>query len=91
MIFDRRFDELDLSDNAEKEFESGINTKPYECTDVINFSGDLSICVRLASDIHGGIPTEERIAEFYGGMAKRPDDAYSEGKFTKDNTTSLTA
>lgn len=89
LIFDRRFDELELSDNTEKELENGASTEPYECTDVINFSSDMSIRVRLASGIHGGIPTEERIAEFYGGMAKRLDDAYSEGKFTKDEYDEL--
>lgn len=32
----------------------------------------------------GSIPTKEKIAEYYGNMAKRLDTAYSEGKFTKE-------
>ena len=31
----------------------------------------------------GGIPTKERISEYYGNMARRLDVAYSDGKFTK--------
>lgn len=29
-------------------------------------------------------PSKEKIAEYYGNMAKRLDEAYSEGKFTKE-------
>ncbi len=38
----------------------------------------------LSSGIEGGVPTKERIAEYYGKMAKRLDEAYAEGKFTKE-------
>ena len=38
----------------------------------------------LSSGIEGGVPTKERIAEYYGKMAKRLDAAYAEGKFTKE-------
>ena len=38
----------------------------------------------LSSGIEGGVPTKERIAEYYGQMAKRLDEAYAEGKFTKE-------
>ena len=35
------------------------------------------------------IPTEERIAEYYGKLAKRLDAAYAEGKFTKEEYDEL--
>ncbi|MDE7294335.1 MAG: hypothetical protein K2N72_07920 [Oscillospiraceae bacterium] len=38
----------------------------------------------LSSGIEGGVPTKERIAEYYGNMARRLDKAYAEGKFTKE-------
>lgn len=38
----------------------------------------------LGTGIKGGVPTKERIAEYYGNMAKRLDEAYSNGKFTKE-------
>ncbi len=38
----------------------------------------------LSSGIEGGVPTKERLAEYYGKMAKRLDTAYAEGKFTKE-------
>lgn len=38
----------------------------------------------LITGIKGGVPTKERIAEYYGNMAKRLDEAYAEGKFTKE-------
>lgn len=38
----------------------------------------------LSSGIVGGVPTKERIAEYYGKMAKRLDTAYADGKFTKE-------
>lgn len=38
----------------------------------------------LSSGIEGGVPTKERIAEYYGKMAKRLDEAYATGKFTKE-------
>lgn len=40
--------------------------------------------IDLGSGIKGGVPTKERIAEYYGNMAKRLDTAYKEGKFTKE-------
>lgn len=41
------------------------------------------IKVSLGSGMAGGIPTKERISEYYGNMARRLDVAYSDGKFTK--------
>ena len=38
----------------------------------------------LITGIKGGVPTKERLAEYYGNMAKRLDKAYSDGKFTKE-------
>ena len=35
------------------------------------------------------VATKERIAEYYGAMAKRLDQAYAEGKFTKDEFDEL--
>lgn len=50
---------------------------------------DYYIKVSLGSGMINGIPTKERIAEYYGDMAKRLDTAYSEGKFTKDEYDEL--
>lgn len=47
------------------------------------------IKVSLGSSMPGGIPTKERISEYYGNMAKRLDTAYSDGKFTKDEYDKL--
>ena len=38
----------------------------------------------LITGIKGGVPTKERLAEYYGNMAKCLDKAYSDGKFTKE-------
>ncbi|MCI9409177.1 MAG: hypothetical protein HFJ89_05115 [Oscillospiraceae bacterium] len=40
--------------------------------------------IELGRGIEGGVPTKERIAEYYGNMAKRLDVAYANGKFTKE-------
>lgn len=53
----------------------------YECTDAIDF-GSTDIRAGLESGYNNGLVSTERIAEFYGDMAKRLDDAYAEGKFT---------
>ena len=53
----------------------------YECTDAIDF-GCTDIRSDLQSGYTNGLVTKERIAEYYGAMAKRLDDAYKEGKFT---------
>lgn len=45
--------------------------------------------VSLGSGMVGGIPTKERISEYYGNMAKRLDTAYSDGKFTKEEYDEL--
>lgn len=53
----------------------------YECTDAIDF-GSTDIRASLENGYNNGLVTKERIAEYYGTMAKRLDDAYKEGKFT---------
>lgn len=79
------FDRTEFSDNTKAE---EVTFEPYECTDAINFSGD-DFGLTLISGIPGLIPTEERIAEVFGSMAKRLDDAYSKGKFTEDEYNEL--
>lgn len=80
-------DRLILSENACKMYDqdtaAGENKViGYECTDAIDF-GCTDIRVGLESGYTNGLVTKERIAEFYGDMAKRLDDAYKEGKFTE--------
>ncbi|MDE7294881.1 MAG: hypothetical protein K2N72_10705, partial [Oscillospiraceae bacterium] len=43
----------------------------------------------IGSRMKNGIPPEERIAEYYGKLAKRLDAAYAEGKFTKEEYDEL--
>ena len=45
----------------------------------------------LTLGMDNGIPTKERIAEYYGRMAKRLDEAYEAGKFTKEEYDYLNA
>lgn len=67
--------DIELSGNNE------IKEMPYEASDAIDF-GCTDIRAELESGYTNGLVTKERIAEFYGAMAKRLDDAYTEGKFT---------
>lgn len=61
---------------------------PYDAKDAINFM-DSDIQLELERGYTNGIVTKERIAEYYGAMAKRLDEAYAEGKFTKDEFDEL--
>lgn len=61
---------------------------PYDAKDAIDFMGN-SIQSELGKGFINGLPSKERIAEFYGAMAKRLDTAYAEGKFTKDEFDEL--
>lgn len=65
-----------------------LKEMPYKASDAINFMCT-DIRVELGRGFTNGIATKERIAEFYGNMAKRLDEAYAEGKFTKDEFDEL--
>ncbi len=71
------------SDNFERANDIDINDERVQSI-VNNY-----IKVSLGSGMKGGIPTKERISEYYGNMAKRLDTAYSDGKFTKDEYDEL--
>ncbi len=60
-----------------------LKSMPYEASDAIDF-GCTDIRAELESGYTNGLVTKERIAEFYGAMAKRLDEAYKDGKFTED-------
>lgn len=95
-------DRFESSDSAVYEqSESGAKN-----TDRFEYSGDDDIdfndkCVtmyiqsrtlaNLTLGMDNGIPTKERIAEYYGRMAKRLDEAYEAGKFTKEEYDYLNA
>ena len=89
LTIERNTDRLEISDEAKAASEANQYIVPYELSDVINFKGDIHFRARIESGIPGCIPTEERIAETYGNMAKRLDAAYAEGKFTKDEYDEL--
>ena len=61
---------------------------PYEFEDAIDFMG-IDVQVELQSGYVNGIVDKERIARYYGDMAKRLDEAYAEGKFTEDEYKEL--
>ena len=61
---------------------------PYDAKDAVNFM-DSDIQLELERGYTNGVVTKERIAEYYGAMAKRLDTAYAEGKFTKDEFDEL--
>lgn len=75
-------------------------------TDRFEYSGDEDIdfndkCVSmyiqsqtlasLTLGMDNGVPTMDRIASYYGRMAKRLDEAYAAGKFTKEEYDYLNA
>lgn len=68
--------------------DNPIKEMPYAASDGIDFMCT-DIRVELGRGFTNGIATKERIAEFYGNMAKRLDEAYAEGKFTKDEFDEL--
>lgn len=65
-----------------------IPEAPYEASDAIDFM-DPHIQGVLRDGYDYGLPTKERIAEYFGDIAKRLDEAYAEGKFTKDEYDEL--
>lgn len=95
-------DRFESSDSAVYEkSESGAKN-----TDRFEYSGDEDIdfndrCVSmyiqsrtlasLTLGMDNGVPTMDRIAEYYGGIAKRLDEAYAAGKFTKEEYDYLNA
>ena len=50
----------------------------------VNFYVGSRVLSELTLGMDNGIPTKERIAAYYGRMAKRLDEAYEAGKFTKE-------
>ena len=89
LSFKRNTDRLELSD-AEKAALEDQDFEPYECSEVLVFDPSHGyFYTKLESRIKGCIPTEERIADIYGNMAKRLDAAYAEGKFTKEEYDEL--
>ena len=88
LSFKRNTDRLELSD-AERTALEDQDFEPYKCSEVLDFSGNHYFRGKISSCIKGCIPTEERIAETYGNMAKRLDAAYAEGKFTKEEYDEL--
>lgn len=79
-------DRFVLSENVCQTYDVSIvsgksKVNAYECSDAIDF-GCTDIRADLESGYKNGLVTKERIAEYYGAMAKRLDDAYKEGKFT---------
>lgn len=80
----------DRLERSEKNYEKTQTDRPKRAND-IDFNDKYVQMViysrnfyELSSGIEGGVPTKERIAEYYGKMAKRLDAAYAEGKFTKE-------
>ncbi|MCH5349325.1 MAG: hypothetical protein J1E40_08375 [Oscillospiraceae bacterium] len=61
---------------------------PYECTEAIDFNCT-DIRAGIESGYVNGVVDKKRIAEYYGNMAKRLDEAYEEGKFTKEEYDEL--
>ncbi|MDE6600179.1 MAG: DUF1707 domain-containing protein [Oscillospiraceae bacterium] len=68
--------------------DNPIKELPYKASDAIDFMC-CDIQTELGIGFINGLPTKERIAEYYGAMAKRLDEAYAEGKFTKDEFDEL--
>lgn len=78
------------------DYPNGKNVKPAELTETLDGEridfNDINVwrtvtsrsIIELGRGIEGAVPTKERIAEYYGNMAKRLDEAYAEGKFTKE-------
>lgn len=69
-------------------YKDNLKEMPYAASDAINFLGN-NIRTELEKGYANGVVTKERIAEYYGAMAKRLDNAYAEGKFTKDEFDEL--
>ncbi|MCM1024499.1 MAG: hypothetical protein NC395_10640 [Prevotella sp.] len=79
---------IDMADVLAEIGKNEIKELPYEASDVIDF-GYTDIRTELRKGSSDDVPTKERIAEFYGDMAKRLDEAYAEGKFTEEEYKEL--
>ncbi|MCM1523238.1 MAG: hypothetical protein NC120_02160 [Ruminococcus sp.] len=66
-----------------------IEELPFEASQAIDFMSNGIRADLEKSGYANGVVTKERIAEYYGAMAKRLDAAYAEGKFTKDEFDEL--
>ena len=69
-------------------YKDNLKEMPYAASDAINIMSN-GIRSELGTGCTNGVATKERIAEYYGAMAKRLDAAYAEGKFTKDEFDEL--
>ena len=80
---------LDLT-NAPKNSSSGnVDFYDFEKASDIDFNDrftQMIINAKQMVDVYHGnlVTTKESIAEYYGNMAKRLDEAFAEGKFTKE-------
>jgi hypothetical protein len=79
------------SDESANESEKISNRDSFEYSDDMDFNDKYTqmvitsrTIIDLRRGIEGSIPTKERIATYFGNMAQRLDNAYTEGKFTKD-------
>lgn len=83
---------LVLSENAVRAYDKGVpgenSVIAYDPGDAVDFDCT-DMRAGLESGYTNGLVTKERIAEFYGGMAKRLDNAYNEGKFTESEYAEL--
>ena len=76
--------------NAPKSTSSGnVDFFDFEKASDIDFDDkftQMMIYAKQMVDVYHGnlVTTKESIAEYYGNMAKRLDEAYAEGKFTKE-------
>lgn len=91
---DPNFDRIDFSTLKIAEsrdiglYTENLGVIPYAASEGIDFMSN-GIRSELGSGCANGVATKERIAEYYGAMAKRLDEAYAEGKFTKDEFDEL--
>lgn len=74
-------DRFEYSDDEDIDFND-------KCVTMFIKSRTLS---NLTLGMDNGIPTMDRIASYYGKMAKRLDEAYAAGKFTKEEYDYLNA
>ncbi|MBD5391226.1 hypothetical protein HDR66_00275 [bacterium] len=95
-------DRFESSDSAvyEKSENGAKNTDRFEHSgdedidfndECVSFYIQSRTLASLTLGMDNGIPTKERIAEYYGRIAKRLDEAYAAGKFTKEEYDYLNA
>ena len=69
-------------------YSESLKELPYDPASAVDFMSN-GIRSELGEGCENGVATKERIAEYYGAMTKRLDEAYAEGKFTKDEYDEL--